>query len=127
MNVHGLQVLPESHDPVAHAPAQAASLVAVPAVNGAPAEQVGVECAVHAVLSFVAEYWPPSHGVQVASADVDPVPYPSPATHAVVGHVTHGCVSTSALNDPLAHDEHELSVVVLPSVKPSVAGQVVSE
>jgi len=48
-NVHGLHTPATSHDPVEHAPAQAASLLGVPAVNGAPAEQVGVECAVHAV------------------------------------------------------------------------------
>ena len=45
----------------------------------------------------------------------------------MVGHTTHGLASTSALNDPLAHVEHELSVVVLPGVKPSEALHVVSE
>ena len=49
VNVHGLHTPPTSHDPVEHAPAHAASLLAVPAVNGAPPEHVGVECAVHAV------------------------------------------------------------------------------
>ena len=45
----------------------------------------------------------------------------------MVGHTTHGFASTSALNDPLAQDEHELSIVVLPAVKPSPALHVVSE
>ena len=65
--------------------------------------------------------------MQVASADFEPAAYPSPATHAVVGHVTQALSSTSALNDPLAHNEHELSVIVLPAVNPCVAGQVVNE
>ena len=65
--------------------------------------------------------------MQVASADFEPAAYPSPATHAVVDHITHGCASLSALNDPLAHNEHELSVIVLPAVNPCVAGQVASE
>ena len=34
-----------SHKPVEHAPAQTASLIAVPAVTGVPAVHVGVECA----------------------------------------------------------------------------------
>ena len=48
--VCGMQAPPpvENVFPV-HAPAQTASALGVPAVNGAPAEQVGVECAVHAV------------------------------------------------------------------------------
>ena len=49
VNVQALHVPPVSHDPVAHAPAHAASLLAVPAVNGAPAGHVGVEWALHAV------------------------------------------------------------------------------
>jgi len=70
--VHALHVPPVSQVPVAHAPAHAASLFAVPAVNGAPAGHVGVEWAAHAVWSFVAEYVPVPHGVQVASADDEP-------------------------------------------------------
>ena len=70
--VHALHVPPVSQVPVAHAPAHAASLFAVPAVNGAPAGHVGVEWAAHAVWSFVAEYVPVLHGVQVASADDEP-------------------------------------------------------
>ena len=70
--VQALHTPPVSHDPVAHAPAQAASLFAVPAVNGAPVGHVGVEWAAHAVWSFVAEYVPVPHGVQVASADAEP-------------------------------------------------------
>ena len=113
--------------PPVHPPSQNASVLAVPDFKSDPEEHVGVEYAVHAVWSFVAENWPAAHAEQVASADEEPVPYPSPATHAVVGHVTHGCASTSALNDPLTHVEHELSVVVLPAANPFVAGQVVSE
>ena len=45
----------------------------------------------------------------------------------MVGHTTHGFASASALNEPLAQDEHELSVVVLPAVKPSAVLHVVSE
>ena len=41
--VQALHTPPVSHDPVAHAPAHAASLFAEPAVNGAPAGHVGVE------------------------------------------------------------------------------------
>jgi hypothetical protein len=72
VNVHGLHTPPVSHVPVAHAPAHAASLLAVPAVNGAPAGHVGVEWALHAVWSLVAEYVPEPHAVQVASADDEP-------------------------------------------------------
>ena len=70
--VQTLHAPPVSQVPVAHAPAHAASLLAVPAVNGAPAGHVGVEWALHAVWSFVAEYVPVPHAVQVASADDEP-------------------------------------------------------
>ena len=72
VNVQALHAPSVSQVPVAHAPAHAASLLAVPAVNGAPAGHVGVEWALHAVWSFVAEYVPVPHAVQVASADDEP-------------------------------------------------------
>ena len=72
VKVHGVHAPSLSHDPVAHAPAQAASLLAVPAVSGAPAGHVGVECVWHAVWSLVAEYVFPTHAVHVASALDEP-------------------------------------------------------
>ena len=83
--------------------------------------------ALHAVWSLVAEYVPVPHAVQVASADDEPIAKPSPAGQAFADHTTHGFASMSALKEPLAQVEQELSVVVLPAVNPSVALHVVSE
>ena len=72
VNVHGVHAPSLSHVPVAHAPAQTASLLAVPAVSGAPAGHVGFECGRHAVWSSVAEYVLLIHAVHVASALDEP-------------------------------------------------------
>ena len=53
VSVCGMQAPPPAENvfPV-HAPAQIASALGVPAISGAPAEQVGVECVLHAVWSL---------------------------------------------------------------------------
>ena len=72
VKVHGVHAPSLSQVPVAHAPAQAASLLAVPAVSGVPVGHVGVECVWHAVWSSVAEYVLLIHAVHVASALDEP-------------------------------------------------------
>ena len=57
---------------VAHAPAHAASVPAVPGTSGAPAGQVGLEWDPHAVLSDALEYVVPVQSEQLASTDALP-------------------------------------------------------
>ena len=64
--------------------------------------------------------------MQVASVDDEPTVKPSPTGQAFFDHTTHGFASTSALKEPLAQVEQELSVVVLPAVNPSAALHVVT-
>ena len=59
--------------PAAQAPSHVASVVLLPLIGWDGVMQVGVECATQPDLPLLAEYVPGKHGVQVASADAEPV------------------------------------------------------